>query len=202
MAYVQKQRGKYRARFPDPLGNVHSRTFARKADAERFLRQLEVDRIRGQWIDPRNADMPVGVWAEEFLLLCRRLARTTQETYRRDLDKYVLPLFGFYRLGQLPADEIAEAACSARLPGGGKSPTSLAAQTASGLRRSAGTANSGPSPRSAGSRPEPCGSDVGRPPRPTRQISSASSLSRVVIAQYDLRARGVSKCFCCGSILV
>ena len=38
--------------------------------------------------------------------LCRRLSPTTQETYRRDLDKYVLPRFGAYRLGQLPADEI------------------------------------------------------------------------------------------------
>jgi site-specific recombinase XerC len=27
-------------------------------------------------------------------------------TYRRDLDRYVLPRFGAYRLGQLPADEI------------------------------------------------------------------------------------------------
>jgi len=35
-----------------------------------------------------------------------RLAKTTQETYRRDLDKYVLPRFGDYRLGQVPADEI------------------------------------------------------------------------------------------------
>jgi len=50
--------------------------------------------------------MPLAVWAEGFLLLCRRLAPTTQETYRRDLDKYVLPRFGTYRLGQLPADEI------------------------------------------------------------------------------------------------
>ena len=106
MAYIQKQRGKYRARFSDPLGNVQSRTFARKADAERFLRQVDADRVRGQWVDPRNADTPLSVWAEEFLSLCRRLSPTTQETYRRDLDKYVLPRFGAYRLGQLPADEI------------------------------------------------------------------------------------------------
>ncbi len=39
-------------------------------------------------------------------MLCRRLSPTTQETYRRDLDRYVLPRFGSYRLGQLPADEI------------------------------------------------------------------------------------------------
>ena len=106
MAHIEKQRGKYRARFADPLGNVQSRTFARKADAERFLREVEADRVRGQWVDPRNADTPLATWAAEFLSLSRRLSPTTQETYRRDLDKYVLPRFGSYRLGQLPADEI------------------------------------------------------------------------------------------------
>ncbi len=99
MAHIEKQRGTYRARFPDPVGKVQSRTFARKADAERFLRQIDADQLRGQWVDPRNADTPLAVWAEEFVSLCRRLSPTTQETYRRDLDKYVLPRFGAYRLG-------------------------------------------------------------------------------------------------------
>ena len=90
----------------DPLGKVQSRTFARKADAERFLREIEAERVRGRWVDPAAPTCPLAVWAEEFLLLCRRLSPTTQETYRRDLDKYVLPRFGAYRLGQLPADEI------------------------------------------------------------------------------------------------
>ena len=106
MAHIEKQRGKYRARFSDPLGKIQSRTFERKADAERFLRQVDADRVRGQWVDPRNADTPLAVWAEEFLSLCRRLSPTTQETYRCDLDKYGLPRFGAYRLGQVPADEI------------------------------------------------------------------------------------------------
>ncbi len=106
MAHIEKRRGKYRARFADPLGKIQSQTFTRRTDAERFLRELEADRVRGHWVDPRNADIPVAKWAEEFLLLCRRLSPTTQETYRRDLDGYVLPRFGGYRLGQLPADEI------------------------------------------------------------------------------------------------
>jgi hypothetical protein len=98
VAHIEKQRGKYRARFADPLGKIQSRTFTRKNDAERFLRQIDAQ-LRGQWVDPRNADTPLSVWAEEFLSLCRRLSPTTQETYRRDLDKYVLPRFGAYRLG-------------------------------------------------------------------------------------------------------
>ena len=89
---------------------MQSRTFARKSDAERFLRQIDADSLRGQWVDPRDADIPAAAWAEQFLLLCRRLSPTTQETYRRDLEKYVLPRFGAYRLGQVPADERSSAA--------------------------------------------------------------------------------------------
>jgi site-specific recombinase XerD len=42
----------------------------------------------------------------ELFALARRVAPSTQDTYRRDLDKYILPRFGAYRLGRLPADEI------------------------------------------------------------------------------------------------
>ena len=81
MAYIQKQRGKYRARFSDPLGNVQSRTFARKTDAERFLRQIDADRVRGQWVDPRNADTPLAAWAEAF----RRCADASRQRRRRPI---------------------------------------------------------------------------------------------------------------------
>lgn len=50
--------------------------------------------------------MTLAGWAESFLSLCRRLAPTTQETYARDLHGHVLPRFGTYRLGRIPADEI------------------------------------------------------------------------------------------------
>lgn len=50
MSYIQKRDGRYRTRFTDPLGRVHSRTFPRNCDAERFLRELEADRVRGRWV--------------------------------------------------------------------------------------------------------------------------------------------------------
>jgi integrase len=106
MGFIEKRSGRYRARYRDPLGRQRSETFTRKADAERFIREQQVEVDRGRWIDPRGADTPLADWAEEFLLLCRRLAPTTQQTYRRDLSKYILPRFGAYRLGRLPADEI------------------------------------------------------------------------------------------------
>ena len=106
MGFIEKRSGNYRARYRDPLGRLTSKTFTRKADAERWVREMRVDAERGHWIDPRGADQAVGQWAEEFLSLARRLSPSTQETYARDLRRYVLPRFGAYRLGRLPADEI------------------------------------------------------------------------------------------------
>lgn len=39
MAQTEKRGSTYRARYYDPLGPRHSKTFSRKADAERYLRE-------------------------------------------------------------------------------------------------------------------------------------------------------------------
>ena len=107
MASIEKQAsGRYKVRYRDPLGRSRSRSFLRKADADRFAREVEVDKDRGAWIDPRGADMPLAEWVETFLALGRSLAPTTQETYRRDLERYVLPKFGSCRLNRLSPEEI------------------------------------------------------------------------------------------------
>lgn len=108
MGFVEKRSGKYRARYRDASGRQRSKTFTLKADAERFVREEEVALERGAWIDPRAAEMTLAEWCERFMSLARRLADTTQQTYRRDLDRYVLPQFGSYRLGRLAGEEIEE----------------------------------------------------------------------------------------------
>lgn len=47
MGYVQKRNGNYRARYKDPVGHVHSKTFDRKMDAERFLVSIEAEKLKG-----------------------------------------------------------------------------------------------------------------------------------------------------------
>lgn len=106
MGYITKRSGNYQVRYRDPNGRMTSRTFKRKIDADRFLCDMEVAMDRAQWIDPKSVEMSLEDWSKEFLLLSRRLAPSTQETYERDLTKYVIPKFGRYRLGRLPADEI------------------------------------------------------------------------------------------------
>ena len=50
----------------------------------------------------------MAVGADTFLSLARRLSPTTQDTYRRDLERYIIPRFGSYRLSRLPAEEIEQ----------------------------------------------------------------------------------------------
>jgi hypothetical protein len=56
VSFIEKRGDRYRTRFTDPTGQQHSRTFARKSDAQRFLRELDADMLRGTWVDPRAAD--------------------------------------------------------------------------------------------------------------------------------------------------
>lgn len=106
MASIERRSGRYRVKYRDPLGRQRSRTFTRKADADRFAVEMEADLARGQWLDPAGAQMSVDEWAETFLSLCRRLEHTSKATYERDLRRYVLPRFGGYRIGYLPAEDI------------------------------------------------------------------------------------------------
>ena len=106
MAWIEKRAGGYRVKYRDPLGRQMSKTFAAKEDARRFSREVEVDKTRGAWLDPADADIPVAQWADTFLGLCRGLSPRTQETYRRDLETYILPKWGAHRIGRMPAEEV------------------------------------------------------------------------------------------------
>jgi len=106
MASIERRSGRYRVRYRDPSNGQRSRTFSRKVDADRFMVELEADLARGQWLDPAGAQISLAEWSETFLSLCRRLERTSQDTYRRDLTKYIVPRFGHYRIGLLPPEEI------------------------------------------------------------------------------------------------
>ena len=42
MGFIEKRSGGYRARYRDPLGRLPSKTFTRKAAAERWTKEMEV----------------------------------------------------------------------------------------------------------------------------------------------------------------
>jgi hypothetical protein len=47
---IDRRNGKYRARYRDPLGRRRSKRLLRKADAERYLREMQLEVDRGSWL--------------------------------------------------------------------------------------------------------------------------------------------------------
>jgi integrase len=93
--------GRFRIRYRDPWGRRVSRTFDSAADARAHYRRVQGDIARGDYTDPRRARTTLAEWADEWLAGARRLSTGARETYRRDLDRYILPELGRIPLGRL-----------------------------------------------------------------------------------------------------
>ena len=57
--------GRYQVHHRGPEGTQHKETFARPEDAERFAAGGEVDKLRGEWVDPRLGRMTFATWVEK-----------------------------------------------------------------------------------------------------------------------------------------
>jgi len=93
MAHVEKRGpGRWRARYRDPDGRERSKTFARRADADRFLALTEADKAQGSWIDPTAGRMPFGAYARG----CQQAQvhrGTTADQVESNLRNHILPTF-------------------------------------------------------------------------------------------------------------
>ncbi len=69
---IREHHGRYQVRYWAD-GKQHSKSFARLTDARRFQRQVEVDKDRGQWLDPGGAQVPFDEWAWTHLASRHRL---------------------------------------------------------------------------------------------------------------------------------
>jgi len=96
MAQTEKRGRTYRARYYDPLGRRHSKTFTRKADAERYLREMHIGIERGNWLDPRDAETTLQEWSEEFLSLTRRLSGNVKRIWPHRAHQNWLHLVGHF----------------------------------------------------------------------------------------------------------
>ena len=115
--------GRWRARYRDPHGQAHSRSFSRKRDAEMFLEAAGADMQRGVWVDPTAGRVTLAEWSEAYLTTVVNLRPGTVATYRRDLTRYVLPRFGSTRLSRLSPLDIR--AWLAEELAGGRAPSSV-----------------------------------------------------------------------------
>ena len=92
MANIAKRAsGKYRARYRDQSGREHAKHFAKKADAERWLRAEQTKLDHGEWSDPIRGKVTVGAWSAQWLEGQVQLKPSTHQRYRSLLRVHVDP---------------------------------------------------------------------------------------------------------------
>jgi integrase len=97
--------GRWQVRYYDQAGVRHTapRTFPSKADANRYLAQVEADLLRGAWTDPRLARITFGEWVERWWPTTADLRPGTRTLYRYLLRRFLLPAFEATALGRIDA---------------------------------------------------------------------------------------------------
>lgn len=99
---------RWRARYRDPRGKQRSRTFDRKADAERFLATVVTDMNRGEWIDPRMSRTTFGSWADAWWATTVHLRASTRKGYATALRSRIRPRFDDTPVGAIDRTAVKE----------------------------------------------------------------------------------------------
>ena len=84
----------WRARYRTPRGRQASKSFKRKVDAERWLRDQLSSMDTGQWIDPKRGNVTFGAVAERWHDARTNRRPSTRARDRSMLDSQILPHLG------------------------------------------------------------------------------------------------------------
>jgi integrase len=99
----------YRARYWGPDGRLHSRSFVRKDDAERWLTSEEASKLRGAWVDPKGSRRQFDDWATQWWELWAsepRRSPAALEAAESHLRLHIRPYFGRRPLGTISAQVV------------------------------------------------------------------------------------------------
>lgn len=97
--------GKWRARYRDNFGKEHARHFSRKVDAEAWLNEVTASLVRGDWVDPKRADVTIAAVAQTWLLN-PKWKPSTRSRNQSILDNHVLPKWGTMKLPDVQHDDL------------------------------------------------------------------------------------------------
>ncbi len=120
---ARRSDGRWRARYRDAAGSEHSRHFARKIDAQRWLDAVTTAMTTGTYTDPRRSKITVSEWASRWLATKVDLKATTRRGYEGMLRVHVLPRWADVKLADVAHEEVA--AWIAQLRSGGLSASTV-----------------------------------------------------------------------------
>lgn len=98
--------GRWKARLRVPGGGTRSKTWDRKVDAEKWLRNELGKLDRGEWLDPKLARTAFGEWAGSWIDTRRHLKPKTLLGYESLLRTHLLPRFGSVPLSAIDPQAI------------------------------------------------------------------------------------------------
>ncbi len=98
----------WRARYRGPDGRQHSKAFARKVDADKWLRGELAKADRGEWVDPGAGSVSVEEWSRRWLAGRVRLTETTKVGYEGILRSRIWPTFGPVPVSKVTRNAVAQ----------------------------------------------------------------------------------------------
>ncbi len=104
--FTRSPSGKWKASYRDPQRRIRSRTFTRKADAERWAREMETALDRGMYTDPSKGKEPLQRFFEQYICSAQHLRPKTLESYEGLARNHILPRLGHRPIGQIHPLEI------------------------------------------------------------------------------------------------
>lgn len=98
--------GRWQVRYRDTSGRQRSKTYLKKADADKFASVVEADKLRGTWADPRLAKTPFAEWWEQHTAAKVHLKPATLARTESIGRNHLLPTFGSMQLGAITKQTI------------------------------------------------------------------------------------------------
>lgn len=98
----------YRVRYRTPDGYFRSKSFARRAEAVAYEREVTSQKSRGDWVDPQRGRATLeAVWVEYERAGMSHLRSTTRAGYRHAW-KHIEPTFGRWPVAKIEHADVAE----------------------------------------------------------------------------------------------